>query len=220
MVNAGESRVLTDKKHDDKRNQILEAGIRLFRKNGLNNTSLNDIVRESGVSKGGLYHYFSSKEEVVIGVCEYFFQQHLDITMGAPMDMPALDKLALVIRFQELMASEMAPNLTLFVEFYVASRHSVELHNLFQSQYCFYQQLIASFIVEGQAEGTIKADVIPEAFASACIGLMDGVGFATLIAPDNIQYPLFAIEGLTLLVNGAATDQEQWDKVLTATRLP
>ena len=38
---------------------------KLFMEKGINNTSMNDIARESGYSKATLYVYFKNKEELV-----------------------------------------------------------------------------------------------------------------------------------------------------------
>lgn len=45
--------------------KLMEIGIQLFDKNGFKSTSVQDIVRFSGVTKGTFYYYFSSKEELL-----------------------------------------------------------------------------------------------------------------------------------------------------------
>jgi AcrR family transcriptional regulator len=44
------------------REQILDAASRLIHVRGFNNTSVDEILKESGVGKGNLYYYFKSKE--------------------------------------------------------------------------------------------------------------------------------------------------------------
>jgi TetR/AcrR family transcriptional repressor of nem operon len=44
------------------KDQILDAATRLIHLRGFHNTSVDDILRESGVGKGNLYYYFGSKE--------------------------------------------------------------------------------------------------------------------------------------------------------------
>jgi AcrR family transcriptional regulator len=46
------------------RQRIVDTARRLFRHQGYNHTSVDDICRESNVKKGNLYFYFSSKEEL------------------------------------------------------------------------------------------------------------------------------------------------------------
>jgi TetR/AcrR family transcriptional repressor of nem operon len=52
------------------RSRIVKTAQTLFHLKGFTNTSMDDIVRESGVTKGNLYYYFSSKEELASAVIE------------------------------------------------------------------------------------------------------------------------------------------------------
>lgn len=44
---------------------ILDAALQLFTEKGYEGTSINDIIKKVGVTKGAFYYYFSSKEEVL-----------------------------------------------------------------------------------------------------------------------------------------------------------
>src|SRR5574342_414435 len=46
------------------RDQILNAASRLIHVQGYQSTSLDDVLRESGVGKGNFYYYFKSKEDL------------------------------------------------------------------------------------------------------------------------------------------------------------
>src|ERR1700747_938447 len=46
------------------RDQILDAAARLIHVKGYHCTTLDDVLRESGVGKGNFYYYFKSKEEL------------------------------------------------------------------------------------------------------------------------------------------------------------
>jgi len=50
--------------------QIIKVASRLFVKNGYHKTTVREIARESGLTVGTLYHYFSSKEEMLTLVLE------------------------------------------------------------------------------------------------------------------------------------------------------
>ena len=52
------------------REQILDAASRLVHVRGFNNTSVDEILRESGVGKGNLYYYFKSKDELGFAILE------------------------------------------------------------------------------------------------------------------------------------------------------
>lgn len=49
---------------DERREQILSAALRVFATKGFAATKISDIVAESGVSHGLVYHYFQSKEDI------------------------------------------------------------------------------------------------------------------------------------------------------------
>lgn len=46
---------------DERRQQLLELGLRLFSERAYDDVSIDDIAREAGISKGLLYHYFPGK---------------------------------------------------------------------------------------------------------------------------------------------------------------
>lgn len=52
----------------DTRERIMEASLELFARYGFKKTTVDDIARESGVGKGTVYLYFSSKEEIALEV--------------------------------------------------------------------------------------------------------------------------------------------------------
>ena len=57
-------------KKNQKRKKILDKEWELFRKNGYEETKVEDITRELGVSKGSFYTYFKTKDEVLYEILE------------------------------------------------------------------------------------------------------------------------------------------------------
>ncbi|PSM44690.1 TetR/AcrR family transcriptional regulator [Streptomyces dioscori] len=55
---------------DARRRQIVDAARARFASHGFARTSMADIVTESGLSNGAIYRYFTSKDEIVVAVCE------------------------------------------------------------------------------------------------------------------------------------------------------
>lgn len=62
-------RVTTEYKKE-KRSQIIRSAIKCFSKYGFDKTRMDDIVNESELSKGTLYNYFSSKEDLFEAIAE------------------------------------------------------------------------------------------------------------------------------------------------------
>ncbi|MBR6666997.1 MAG: TetR/AcrR family transcriptional regulator [Clostridia bacterium] len=58
------------RKGDVKRQQLLNESERLFCRYGYDKTSVQDILDAAGLSKGGFYHHFTSKEEVLTELCD------------------------------------------------------------------------------------------------------------------------------------------------------
>src|SRR5271157_715645 len=55
----------TVKTVEDRREQIMEAALRVFAKKGFAEASNKDIAREAGITPGLIYHYFESKEALL-----------------------------------------------------------------------------------------------------------------------------------------------------------
>lgn len=53
-----------------RKKQIIDAAMELFDQNGYSNTRISDITEKAGISKGLAYHYFRSKEEIVLAVLD------------------------------------------------------------------------------------------------------------------------------------------------------
>ncbi len=56
-----------------RKEQIIRAAISAFAKSGMKETSMDDIVHESGLSKGAIYWYFKSKDELISELMNTFF---------------------------------------------------------------------------------------------------------------------------------------------------
>lgn len=55
----------------EKQNRILNAAINEFAEKGYENASTNDIVKEAGISKGLLFHYFKNKKQLFLFLYDY-----------------------------------------------------------------------------------------------------------------------------------------------------
>lgn len=67
----------TAKNHNAKKNELVEIAEKLFLEKGYEETSVDDILNASGLSKGGFYHYFKSKEDVLLDSISNFAENLL-----------------------------------------------------------------------------------------------------------------------------------------------
>ena len=51
---------------EKRREQIKEIALKLFVENGYSKTTMDEIIQVVGISKGGMYHHFSNKEEIFL----------------------------------------------------------------------------------------------------------------------------------------------------------
>jgi AcrR family transcriptional regulator len=54
----------------DRRDSILRASAEVFRRHGYNRATIEDVAAELFLTKAGVYHYFSSKQEILEGLCD------------------------------------------------------------------------------------------------------------------------------------------------------
>jgi AcrR family transcriptional regulator len=67
---------------DATRRQLLEVATRLFAEQGYEDTSIEQVLREAGVSRGSLYHHYDSKDRLFEAVVEYVEQGVVEQLMG------------------------------------------------------------------------------------------------------------------------------------------
>ncbi|HEX6229595.1 MAG TPA: TetR/AcrR family transcriptional regulator [Solirubrobacterales bacterium] len=148
----------------DKRRQILDAAIRVFARQGFHSTRVSDIADEAGVAYGLVYHYFSSKDEVL----NELFSERWSLLMAAieeadrGADSPR-EKLGAVAGFiVESYRHDPELMKVIIVEVTRAANsfgrtHLPEIRRAYES--------IARIVEEGQKSGEFRSDIDP-AFAS------------------------------------------------------
>jgi AcrR family transcriptional regulator len=62
---------------EERKSQILDAAMDVFARKGFDAARMDDIVDESGLSKGALYWYFESKNEIITAILERFFSEEV-----------------------------------------------------------------------------------------------------------------------------------------------
>lgn len=60
---------------DERKSQIISAAEGVFRKKGFEQARMDDIAEETGLSKGTLYLYFKSKDDLIIAILDSIFQR-------------------------------------------------------------------------------------------------------------------------------------------------
>ena len=58
---------------------IMKEALDLFIENGYDGTSVNSIIQKVNISKGGFYHYFSSKEDLLDRITQYYMDSNIGV---------------------------------------------------------------------------------------------------------------------------------------------
>ncbi|MER6723259.1 TetR/AcrR family transcriptional regulator [Streptomyces halstedii] len=59
---------------DARRRQILAGAARCFARNGFHGTSIQDVLKEVGLSAGAVYRYFAGKDELIAAIADEAFE--------------------------------------------------------------------------------------------------------------------------------------------------
>jgi len=158
----------------DKRRLILDAAVRVFARQGFHTCRVSDIADEAGVAYGLVYHYFSSKEQIL----DTLFLERWDVMLGA---------------IAEADASDRAPEekLETIAGFIIDSyRHDPELMKVIIVEVTRAANTfglthldkirdayagIAGIVAKAQADGRFRAEITPEFAAQAFYGAVEQV---------------------------------------------
>lgn len=85
---------------DTRMQELLEAALEVFARRGYRNARLDDVADAAGVTKGAIYHYFDTKEALLLGVIEHYQAIAFDRAEDALRDdrLPASTRIRLLVR--------------------------------------------------------------------------------------------------------------------------
>jgi AcrR family transcriptional regulator len=163
----------------ERREQIFQAAMLCFSRKGYYQTTMDDIVAESGLSKGALYWYFKSKKELFLSlVGEMMGQFGLaweSITAKKESSATARLRSSLALFRAELGA--MVPFLGVTMEAWALTRHDEEVENFMREIYRPYLDIMHGVINDGLASGEFNVASV-RATSLVVMSLLDGIALA------------------------------------------
>jgi AcrR family transcriptional regulator len=140
----------------DKRRLILDAAVRVFARRGYHGSRVGDIATEAGVAHGLLYHYFSSKDEVLETVFRENFGQLLERFRAVERsDEPAAEKLEGIAKILLRTWRNDPALVTVMVREVARSPQLQSQVDEVGEAFAILQRVIE----QGQADGTFRGDV-------------------------------------------------------------
>jgi len=158
----------------DKRRQILDAAVKVFARQGFHSCRVSDIADEAGVAYGLVYHYFSSKDEVLDTLFLERWNVLLEVIRATDeADGPARGKLDAIAAFI-IESYRRDPDLmkVIIVEVTRAANSFGRTH-LAKIREAF--ALIATVVAKAQTAGEFRSDVTPAFAALAFYGAIEQV---------------------------------------------
>jgi AcrR family transcriptional regulator len=141
----------------DREHDILEVAGRIFFERGYGSTSIGEIASEVGLLKGSLYHYISSKEELLFRVIYEAHETSLHATRVKLVGLAALDAVRAYIYESTLfVAHHPQQSAVFFSEWrHLTGDHLAKIVTLRDEN----EQLLRTLIHKGQQDGTIRSDI-------------------------------------------------------------
>lgn len=135
------------------KSKIVTAAWKLFYEQGYENTTIEEIIEESGTSRGSFYHYFEGKDALLGSLSYMFDEKYEELEETIPDDMDTIDVLLYLNRelFQmiedsvdfdllcRLLSSQLVTN---------GEKHLLDRNRT-------YYKLLRKIVSEGQAKGEI-----------------------------------------------------------------
>jgi AcrR family transcriptional regulator len=172
---------------DERIPQILDAAAQMFSQHGIDGASMLQIAETADVSKATIYHYFASKDELVVALTRRLFTEDepmLEQLVKA--QEPAHERLQQYVVDLVRLLEQNQTLYPLIAETYAAATRRPLLRELTQTYFDTYSAGFAQIIEQGQAAGDLRADLNARECALALVALIEG----SILLARNIGKPM------------------------------
>ncbi len=169
------------------RRRIVELSAPVFNTRGYFGSSMGDLVRETGLEKGGIYNHFGSKEELALAAFDYSaglmrarFEAALEGRTGAVEKLSAVvGVLAGIVEDPPVRGG--CPVLNTAIE---ADDAHLALKERARGAATDWLRLVGSIVKEGVASGELKGDTDPREVASVVVATLEGAVMLSKLHDD------------------------------------
>ncbi|MCO6488487.1 MAG: TetR/AcrR family transcriptional regulator [Phaeodactylibacter sp.] len=164
-------------KAEKTRQYIVEKAASLFNSKGFAGTSMDDIVKATGLSKGGVYGNFSSKEDIALAAFEHAVQRvSREVRQRTRVIGPAPDKLRAVVYFykERILDPPIEGGCPIQNTAIDADDSNPALRSRVIAALDEWQQRIVYTLEKGKERGEVLPSADSRAFAARFIGTLEG----------------------------------------------
>lgn len=181
---------------------ILATALAVFAEKGFAKASMNDVVRASGLSKGGVYWHFKSKDALITAIFDHFFVEQLALLDGMLAgEGTAVAKLTQLATVTGQSVAAMASQFPSPLEFYALAAREAGLQTTLQTHFQNYKAKIAALVEQGLGDGEFRS-VDSQTTATTIIALFEGVLLIWAVSPELIDLETQVETAVHLLLQG------------------
>lgn len=164
------------------RRRLLDAATRLFAERGFEGTSVQEIVAAAGVTKGAMYHYFDSKDDLLKEIYARVLRLQLErLNRFAGSDAPVAERLHAAAVDVVITTVENLDDSKIF--FRSLHRLSPEVRRTVRADRRRYHERFRELVLEGQRSGVFSDRVPTEMVVAFFFGSVHHLG--TWYNPDG-----------------------------------
>ena len=139
------------------REKIIDAAWKLFYRQGYDDTTVEEIIEESGTSRGSFYHYFPGKDDLLSTLADVFDRKYEALMRTMDPEMDRFDQLMYLNRELFAMMEGSTP-LDLVARLYSSQLVTRGDKSLMDHNRIYYR-LLRQIVLQGQERGELRGDV-------------------------------------------------------------
>jgi AcrR family transcriptional regulator len=185
---------------EETRLRILQAAEACFAQNGYDATSVAEICKHAGLSKGAFYHHFSSKQALFIELLNRWLE-NLDMQFESART-EAKDVPEGLFRMAEMTGSifqEASGQFPILFEFWVQAVRDPQIWKAAIAPYHRYRAFFSQMIEAGISEGSLRP-VDPDLTAQVLVSLAVGLLLQGSLDPDGADWAGAVQDGIKMLL--------------------
>jgi TetR/AcrR family transcriptional repressor of nem operon len=164
------------RKGDETRQGIIRKAAPIFNRKGYSGAALSDLMRATGLEKGGIYRHFKSKQELAVDAFAHAWKISFDARFeGAEEILNTVDRLKQVIRNFRDRRAELVPGGCPLLNTAIDSDDgNPRLRAKARQALGFWLDRLQAIAEEGQRRGEVRADVDCAELATLIFGMLEG----------------------------------------------
>ena len=190
-----------------RRHQILDAAEKVFVKRGIDKARMDDIVQESGLSKGALYWYFKSKDAIVSALVEHVLISEMrEAEALVQAEGSASERLKLFVNYAVREYKRFEKVLPLAYEFVAHAARSKAVRETVVLYFNRYENILAEVIQQGIDSGEFKPRD-PDTVAISIISMYEGMAMLWFIEPELVDWDRMGAEPIDIMLAGLTVEK-------------